>query len=133
MRNDDSNIVSREDKTLDFTPAVIRGLDHFSQYNVDAYKTDNKVSILYKKVLTLLNTTYFCYLPVNSDVTHEQDAGVHVEVQSEDGKVAVNQAEGDGAANVLSDAEGKVEAEQEVRDCQVSQVDHHDAGHLLLS
>ena len=74
-----------------------------------------------------------CYLPVSSDVTHEQDAGVHVKVQSKDGKVAVNHLEGDGAADVLDDAEGKEETEQEVRGCQVSQVDHHDAGHLLLS
>lgn len=72
-------------------------------------------------------------LPVSSDVAHEQDAGVHVEVQSKDRKVAVDHVEGDGAAGVADDAEGEVKAKQEVGDCQVLQVDHHDPGYLLLS
>ena len=72
-------------------------------------------------------------LPVSSDVAHEQDAGVHVEVKGGDSKVAVDQAEGDGAVGVADDAKGEVKAQQEVGDCQVLQVDHHDPGYLLLS
>ena len=72
-------------------------------------------------------------LPVSSDVAHEQDAGVHVEVKGGGSKGAVDQAEGDGVASVADDAEGEIKAKQEVGDCQVLQVDHDDAGHLLLS
>ena len=72
-------------------------------------------------------------LPVSSDVAHEQDAGVRVEVKGGGSKDAVEQVEGDGAVAVVDDAEGEAEAEQEVGDCQVLQVDHHDAGHLPLS
>lgn len=72
-------------------------------------------------------------IPVGGDVAHEQDAGVHVEVQGGSTKVALEQPDGDGAAGVAGDAEGETEAEQEVSGCQVLQVDHNAAGRLLLS
>ena len=72
-------------------------------------------------------------LLVSGDVTHEQDAGIHVEVKGTAGKGAVNKAEGERAADIVGYIEGEAEAEQEVRGCQVLHVDHHDVGHLPLS
>ena len=80
-----------------------------------------------------IQTSNWPGLPVSSDVAHEHDAGVHVEEEDGGAKVAVDQADGDGAAGVVGDADGETEAEQEVGGCQVLQVDHHAAGRLLLS
>lgn len=72
-------------------------------------------------------------LPVSSDVTHEQDAGKHVEVKGSKAKVAVDAVDGNGGAGVVGNVEGETETDQEVSSCQVFQVDHHLAGHPLLS
>ena len=49
-------------------------------------------------------------LPVSSDVSHEQDAGIHVEEKGRESKVAEDQAGGQRFANIFSDADGKTEA-----------------------
>lgn len=72
-------------------------------------------------------------LPVRCDETHEQDAGIHVQVERGGTKVAVDPAEGDGAAGVVDDPDGETKAYQEVGGCQVPQVDGNAAGRLLLS
>lgn len=72
-------------------------------------------------------------LPVRCNVTHEQDAGVHVEIEGGGTKVTVDLAEEDGAAGVVSDSDGETEADEEVGGCQVLQVDGDTAGRLLLS
>lgn len=72
-------------------------------------------------------------LPVSGDVAHEQDAGIHVEEEDRGTEVAVDQADGDGAAGIVGDADGETEAEQEVSGCQVLQVDHNAAGPPPLS
>ena len=46
-------------------------------------------------------------LPVSSDVSHEQDAGVHVEEEGRESKVAEDKA---GGADVFCDADGETEA-----------------------
>lgn len=72
-------------------------------------------------------------LPVSCDVAHEQDAGVHVEIEGRGSKVTVNLANEDGAIGIVHDSHGETEAEQEVSSCQILQVDGHTAGCLLLS
>lgn len=72
-------------------------------------------------------------LPVSSDVTHEQDAGVHVEEEGRGSKVAVDQADGHRVAGVVGDADGETEAEQEVSSCQVFEVDYNTVRRLPLS
>lgn len=71
--------------------------------------------------------------PVSCDVAHEQDAGVHVQVEGGGTKAAVDAVEEDGAAAVMDDPEGQREADQEVSGRQVPQVDGHTAGHPQLS
>lgn len=44
-------------------------------------------------------------LPVSGDETHEQDACVHVQIEGGGAKVAVEAADGDGAAGVVGDSE----------------------------
>lgn len=70
-------------------------------------------------------------LPVSRHVAHEQDAGVHVEIEGRAAKAAVEQAEGGGAAGVLGDPDGETEADEEVSGRQVLQVDGDAAGRLL--
>lgn len=70
-------------------------------------------------------------LPVSRHVAHEQDAGVHVEVEGRAAKAAVEQAEGGGAAGVFGDPDRETEADEEVGGRQVLQVDGDAAGRLL--
>lgn len=72
-------------------------------------------------------------LPVSCDVTHEQDAGVHVEIEGGAAEAAVDLAEVDGTAGIVSDSHGETETHEEVGGCQVLQVDGDTAGRLLLS
>lgn len=72
-------------------------------------------------------------LPVGCDVAHEQDAGVHVQVEGGGSEVAVDPADDEGSVGVVGDPDGETEADEEVSCRHVPQVDGDAAGHLLLS
>lgn len=72
-------------------------------------------------------------LPVGCDVAHEQDAGVHVQVEGGGSEAAVDLADSDGAVGVVGDPDGETEADEEVSGRHVPQVDGDAAGQLLLS
>lgn len=72
-------------------------------------------------------------LPVGCDVAHEQDAGVHVQVEGGGSEVAVDPTDDDGSVGVVGDPDGETEADEEVSGRHVLQVDGDAAGYLLLS
>lgn len=100
------------------------------QNNLCGTLTSKKPSFTKTHLTTLSSAPV---LPVSGDVTHEEDTGVHVEIEGGCAKVAVDQAHGDGVAGVVGDSDGETEAEQEVGGGQVLQVDGHAAGRLLSS
>lgn len=71
-------------------------------------------------------------LPVGGDVAHEQDAGVHVQVERRGAEAAVDFTEGQGFEGEVGDPDGEAEAEEEVGHRQVLQVDGDAARHPLL-
>lgn len=54
-------------------------------------------------------------LPVYCNVTHEEDAGVHVEIEGRGSDGAVDPVDGNRVCGVVSYSNGQTEAEEEVR------------------
>lgn len=66
--------------------------------------------------------------PVGSDVAHEQDAGIHVEVEGRSANGTVEQMEMGGGTGVVGNADWETQADEEVGGNQVLQVDGDTAG-----
>lgn len=66
--------------------------------------------------------------PVGGNVAHEQDAGVHVEVEGGSTNGTVEQMEMGGGAGVVGDADWETQADKEVGGHQVLQVDGDTTG-----
>ena len=65
-------------------------------------------------------------IPVRGDVLHEEDAGVHVQVESRRPERAVYSSH--GAASVVRNPQRETEAQKEVGSGQILQVDCHTRG-----
>lgn len=60
---------------------------------------------------------------VVSNVAHEQNAGIHVEVECSGADRAVQQIEMGGAIGVVGYTDGEAQADEKVGDCQILQVE----------
>lgn len=66
-----------------------------------------------------------CALPGGSDVLHEQDAGVHVDIDGGGTEAAVGLAQCGGVGGIVCNAQWQEQTEQEVGSSQVLQVHAH--------
>lgn len=71
-------------------------------------------------------------VPVQSYVSHKEDAAVHIEKKHGGSETAVNQVDGDRAGCIVNDTQREAETKQQISCCQILQKYHQASGDISL-